>query len=535
MIDFNPFGEKSVFDKSVNEIYSRLKKASDPDHDRNSEKVPYPQYKDDPVGFFVNVLDIPRDSIWGSLEEIMLSVRDNLITAVQSATGVGKTWTAARIALWWLYTRYPAKVVTTAAPPERQIKELVWGEIHSAYRNAVSRGVIFPGDKPLTMEIIVEKEHWIKGFTIPVTGTDQEKVARLSGHHSPNLLVIVDESFAVPDSVYEAIDGFTDGVGNRELYLSNPLAPSGPFYNLVTYNPKCNTIRLSAFDHPNVQTGKLIIPGCVTREKTISRIENWTRPLMDHEIPDVSCAHIPSYVPVYGGTYRKITMPMFYVKTMGEFPAEAEDALISMAWIDKAISRWTSEKPEIEAIYGVDIAEKGIDANVLIERRGSWIAPMKRWKGINVIASGDVVTHSVESKLSSIFVDGNGFGAGVAPYLVKSGYKNAMGIKTQERPTLKRVKGIEDNEKIEFARLRDQLFWSMREWLKTDEAAIPPDENLKQELLALRYEQDVNGNIKITAKSELKKVLGRSPDSADALALTFYVGKQWSSLKFVQV
>ncbi len=73
----------------------------------------------------------------------------------------------------------------------------------------------------------------------------------------------------------------------------------------------------------------------------------------------------------------------------------------------------------------------------------------------------------------------------------------------------------------EFHRLRDQLWWTVREWLRTDPGAmLPPDESLIEELSIPTYEIK-DGKIKIMSKDVMRELLGRSPDRCDALCLTF--------------
>jgi hypothetical protein len=74
-----------------------------------------------------------------------------------------------------------------------------------------------------------------------------------------------------------------------------------------------------------------------------------------------------------------------------------------------------------------------------------------------------------------------------------------------------------------FQNLRAELFWRLREALKAEKLALPPDDMLDQELASMRYEFDSKGRIAMEAKKNLASRIGRSPDSADALALTFFV------------
>ena len=65
------------------------------------------------------------------------------------------------------------------------------------------------------------------------------------------------------------------------------------------------------------------------------------------------------------------------------------------------------------------------------------------------------------------------------------------------------------------------MWWSCREWLRTDPGAmLPPDELLIEELQAPTYEVH-KGKIRVMKKATMREVLKRSPDRADALCLTF--------------
>jgi hypothetical protein len=44
---------------------------------------------------------------------------------------------------------------------------------------------------------------------------------------------------------------------------------------------------------------------------------------------------------------------------------------------------------------------------------------------------------------------------------------------------------------------------------------------LEGELTSTNYKYDKDGRLQLVSKDEIKRVLGRSPDSSDALALTF--------------
>ena len=91
---------------------------------------------------------------------------------------------------------------------------------------------------------------------------------------------------------------------------------------------------------------------------------------------------------------------------------------------------------------------------------------------------------------------------------------SASSVKVASSPT-------QTTELGEFQILRDQIWWSCREWLRIDSGAmLPPDELLVEELATPTYEV-INGKIRVMKKDVMRDLLKRSPDRADALCLSF--------------
>ena len=66
---------------------------------------------------------------------------------------------------------------------------------------------------------------------------------------------------------------------------------------------------------------------------------------------------------------------------------------------------------------------------------------------------------------------------------------------------------------------RSEMWDLMRQWLARN-GSIYQDEQMIRDLASSGYEYD-NGRLKLEDKAAIRKRLGRSPDSGDALALTF--------------
>ena len=488
-------------------------------------------YQSDPIGFCTNVLN---ERVTDDVRAMMESVRDYEITVAISSNAVGKTWGAARIATWFYLCHPDTKVFTAAAPPLENLKNLLWGEIGSV----VTRNLKLFKDHTITsLDIRRGPEDYLTGVTIPSAGTGQEREAKFSGKHSEHLMFVLDESDAIPDDVYRGIESCMSGGHVRMLLMFNPRQEAGAVWRMIR-DRTANVVHLSALRHPNVIEGLDIIPGAVTRETTVRRINEWTRPAhpdekitkeLSFDMPDFLVGSTAkrqdgtSYPPLKPGNY-KIINPAFSYMVLGRYPAAGTDQLISREWISQARARYDiyvithGDRPPDGAtgIMGLDCAEMGDDSNVAVGRYGGYLTSFDSWGGIDTIETGSRAVDWYRSHpgITSANVDATGVGAGVAPHMQRVKGCVATSIKVASSPTIKTNIG-------EFRILRDELWWRVREWLRADPGAmLPPDEELIEELMCPVYNTD-SGKIEVMKKKDMREVLGRSPNKADALCMTF--------------
>jgi len=500
------------------------------------------KYAADPIGFCKHELGA---EFTPEIEEVLLSVRDNPVTIARSANGVGKSYSAAHIAVWFWKAFPNAQVFVTAAPPLDNLKRVLWGEIMTIYHKNPNA---FVEDNTRTLEIYRGQKSSIAGVAIPTSGTAEERQAKFSGKHAPALLFIVDEGDAVPDEVYKGIESCLSGGMARLLIMFNPRAERGPVY-IRERTKNGHVVHLSALDHPNVTTGVDLIPGAVNRDITVRRINEWTRPLMEGErclpaeefiVPDFLVDWVAvgqdgqKYPPLPAGK-RKIIEPAFWHMVLGQYPAQDETQLISEAWVQAARQRWDEHvavygetpPPSDETLMGVDVAELGTDYNIACLRYGGFVARFIPWAGLDGHATASKCLGLYRKhKVTMAMIDASGYGSTVAPFMAREGRNDnlatenikVVGVKVGEKP-MEFVKV----EWGEFYSLRDQLWWALREWLRLDpHAMLPPDELLLEELKIVTYGVDDRSNkIKIMRKDDMRSLLKRSPDRADALCLTF--------------
>lgn len=497
------------------------------------------QYRDDPAGFGMDVLG---EYYTPDIIKVMESVRDNRVTIARSSNQVGKSHSAARIAVWWLLMWDNAQVYTASAPPEANLKRILWGEIGGLINKHPE---LVSNFKVRTLNIERNPQSFLTGVAIPMSGTKEERQAKFAGKHSEHLLFIIDEGDAVPDEVYAGIESCMSGGHVRLLIMFNPRRRSGTVWRMER-DGLANVIELPAFNHPNVIYGESRIPSAVDRETTVRRINEWTRPLTSEERPSDSCFQVPPflvgttamsakgqrYAPLQPG-YREVKEPAFWYMVLGKYPQQDETQLISQEWINNARARWDAyiavhgnRPPEgVSPTMGLDVGEFGPDPNVACFRYGGWVAPFTAWNDMDTDAvatrAGELYK---EKQCATAHVDATGYGSNVAPKMSRNGC-SADGVKVSESPTEK-PEGLD----ADFYQLRDQLWWSVREWLRTDPGAmLPPDEMLIEELLAPTYSYfGKHVQLKICAKPVLRDILRRSPDRADALCLTFAPGGGWS-------
>lgn len=497
---------------------------------RKSENAPvgWEKYQSDPAGFGRDVLG---DHFTDDVITMMESVRDNPITVAKSGNAIGKSHGAARVAVWF-YKAFPdAQVYTTAAPPESNLKRILWGEIGGLI---VRHPDLFAGDKLNSLHVERNAQSFLTGVAIPVAGTEAQRQAKFSGKHAPHLLFIVDEGDAVPPEIYAGIESCMSGGFARLLVMFNPRSQVGPVW-LMEKERRANIVNLSALTHPNVIEGRDVIPGAVTSDVVVRRVNEWSRPLTPGEQPDVECFTVPDYLvgriagaqdgrtyPPLAAGIRKVTEPALFYMVLGQYAPAGETQLISRAWIDAARARYDTyqagrgDRPPdfVHPVMGLDVAEFGRDANAVCLRYGGWVAPFQEWNGIDPDASAIRAAIVYEqSHCRTALVDATGVGAGVAPRMERLGC-DAVSVKVAMSPT-------ESTELGEFRILRDQLWWSVREWLRTDTGAmLPPDEELIEELATPTY--SVMGmTIRVMEKDIMRTLLKRSPNKADALCLTF--------------
>ena len=241
--------------------------------------------------------------------------------------------------------------------------------------------------------------------------------------------------------------------------------------------------------------------------------------------------------PEYRAKLNSLPEPLRTQLLYGDFGvAKADDAfqVIPSAWVKAAQERWTATPPNGVPMccIGVDVAQGGQDKTTLAIRRDGWYAPIVSVPGVQTpdgkTVAGLVITNRRDG--AKVVVDvGGGWGGDAYGHLKENGVDTVsyMGVKKSNRRTV--------DKQLPFFNVRSEAYWRFREALDPSQVqgstiALPPDSELVADLCAPTF--DVGGNgIKIEAKEELVKRLGRSTDKGDAVVMAWWDGVRGANIK----
>lgn len=440
------------------------------------------RWRGDPTTFAKQALGVKK--IWSRQRDILTAVAEHDRVAVRSGHKVSKSTSAAIIALWWIAVWADGRVVMTSSGG-RQVKDIIWREVRRLYREApVPLGGKMSLDPATGLKMVDGRE--IVGFSTK----EPEKIAGYSG---PHMLFIIDEASGVPEEIFEALEGNRAADGTKIVMFSNPTQTSGTFYDAFhTKKRFWYGIHISSEESPNV-TGEMRIPGLAGPAWIAEKVEEWKR----------------------GSS-------IFAVRVLGEFPSQGTNTVITLHLVSLATNNHDATKAQGRLKIGVDVARFGDDDSVIRGVRGHVALRAVTIKGAEVTEVAGAVLNYVRenrtdaSEIPLVKVDVIGVGAGVADILRESDEVEVADINVSESATATDGEG-----KPTYSKLRDQLWFGCADWL-TEGGTYEPDDHLDQELVAPIYTFDSQGRRKVSGKDEIKKIIGRSPDQADALCLAIY-------------
>jgi hypothetical protein len=448
------------------------------------------RYRADPVAW---VHDRLHEHLWSKQREILESIRDHRRTAVYSCHRVGKSYLGGRLAFWWLDTHAPGEaLVVTSAHSSTQVKMALWREMGRVH----SKGH-FPGRMNQT-------EYWI-----PLdNGAREEMVAfgrkpadedysAFQGTYAKYVLFILDEACYVPSPLWDGADTLIGNEFSRMVAFGNP-------------------------DDPNTEFGDVCSPG--SGWKTISigyqDTPNFSGEDCPQEVKDLLIG--PTWVEEKRRKWGEEN-PLYISKVLGRFPqTSSPDSLIPLHWIHAAQQR--TLEPGLPNEIGEDVGGGG-NRSVTCHRQGPVARIIARDHNPDTMQTlGSLMNSIAATGATTTRVDRVGIGWGMVNRAaeIAADIHELPPIRARAKSIIGVNVGDPSSNPQEFANLRAEGYWGLRETFQDGDIDLDPDDDdLAAQLVALKYKRTSRGQIQIESKEEMRRRGMPSPDDADALMLAF--------------
>ena len=403
--------------------------------------------------------------------------------AVASGRGIGKSALVAWIILWMLSTRLGSTIIVTANT-EQQLRSRTWSELGkwltlaiNSHWFAKTATTIKPDawfDEALKRDLQIDTGYYYAQAQL----WSEENPDAFAGIHSTyGVCLIMDEASGIPAPIYSVSEGFfSEPTTNRYWFtFSNPRRNTGPFYD--SFHSRRQYWKTEQIDSRDVEgTDKELFQKMIEQygeDSTVSRVE-----------------------------------------VMGEFPQADDDTVIPMELIRAAMGREVSLTASEPIIWGLDVARFGGDNSALCVRQGNTVIDIQSFQSMDLMQLCGVIKNmyddaTVMEQPQEILVDVIGLGSGVVDRLAEQNLP-VRGVNVAEAPATKK----------NYLNLRAELWFAIKDWLAQRDCRLPENDELASELAAPQYKYTSSGKIKIESKDEMRKRGIKSPDKADALALT---------------
>lgn len=430
--------------------------------------------------------------------DILNALRDYNEVLVPSCHDSGKTFTAARALLWFLFSHPKDCIVLSTAPTFTQVTDLLWKEV----ANAISKAK-FPLFNPKDGHKVLQTklEFGPKWFATGITSDDP---VNYQGFHASSILVILDEADGIKKEVWDALEGVLTSGNAKLLAIGNPLDPTSQFAARVrnAQAPKSKVIRITDDDVlPVTDGGKN--PFLLQRAWVDDKKTKWGE-----------------------------SSALYMGKVKAQWPESSTDTLIPLTWLLRARGR-AVERGILT--YGVDIARFGTNRTVRTLIAGNQVLWSRATaKEDTVETATRVINDIVSYEPAMTQIDETGVGAGVLDQV-----RRHLG----KRYT---VVGVNNGGKafneVKYANRAAEMWWAVRESFEKDQIGLDmgdPDatEELINDLNRPTYSYNRHQKLIIdkfglprgTSEFSLNQEerAAASPDRADSFVLAYTAARPY--------
>ena len=453
------------------------------------------EWRENPVTFVRQVFGVEPDE-WQKEVLMTFASKDPKASRIsmQACAGPGKTsclsWCGWNFLLCYAEKGYHPNAAAMAVTSDN-LKDNLWKEMAVW----MERSDLLKSAFVWTKERIFAKQHsatwWMSARTWSKSANEEEQGRTLSGLHSRFILYLIDESGDIsPNVLRSAEQGLSNCQFGKILQAGNPTSMEGMLYAAATL---------------------------LRHNWTVIRITG--DPDDSNRSPRISLEWARDQIKQYG---RDDPWVMAYI--LGQFPPSSLNTLIGPDEVDAAMNRhlredvynWSQKR------LGIDVARFGDDLTVLFPRQGKAAfrpAPMrhKRDSPVSVdIANRVMLAKGKWGSEMEFFDDTVGWSHGAIDVMRGAGYSPLAVLFNGKAPDPR------------YKNMRAYMWLKMVEWIRGG-GALPKVPELVGELTIPTYTFS-GGQFILEEKDKIKLRLKRSPNYADALALTFAVPDMPASL-----
>ena len=451
------------------------------EHKRSIDRI-MGMYMDGTEGW----LRFMRDELLYTPDKPLLGVVDSVAkckdTALRSSHGVGKTTFGAN-ALLTALTLTPELLALQISPTWGQVKGIFWNELRKWYPNSRLATSMFEiADKAPLMRSRIDPQRWYS------EGKASNSPGKIEGKHAKRVLLIGDEAKAIPDDIFEAVQGALTSPLVWRLYLSTPTTPSAGY---------------SQFYY------------CFTKNRAY-----WdTYKISAQESPRVSAKWIQSMYNEYGKESQVVE-----ARVHANFPDASGNILIPLQAAEAMYNPDIQlDKLKGPISIGVDVARFGDDETVIAVVQGSTLIHRKILeKNDTMEAARETMRVANTYNATTVVIDDIGVGGGLTDVLKEK-------LDHPKYTLIAFVGSRRAKQKKKFKSLWDEVLWEFAQDVKNKEFnSYIDDEQLVFQLAGYQLEYTANNQIKTkypSKKSEGRASEQKSPDRAVAAVLAHHGNK----------
>jgi hypothetical protein len=462
-------------------------------------------------------------------------------TLIKSANGTSKTYQAARWAMWWCTVFPPEEsLAIITAPTLAQVEEGVFHYLKTSH-GTVKAAALQRGEKtsPWPGWISEQSEWKYRGDGGNITlalgrvpgASDAVSTFQGMRREGGRSLIVLDEAGGVSEAIYTAIEALITSDEARMVGIGNPDKRGTEFYNKFTSEAErveYNLHTISAYDLPSM-TGEIVYPDDAKKQELMLRGLTTAKWICHKERVWQTGGEL--YYDEHLGHMRRaggVANGRFKAKVLGEFPGDADNTFFAEDHINKARETVIIPADDERPVLGVDIATTGEDESVVYVNTGGrvrlfdktipYMDGEDRRETSGVWSKEDTLTaarriHAIAKYTNAreVRIDGNAVGSGAATDLVR------LDEFADRAYDIVRVVGSRSSSDSARWRIwRDEIHEFFADQMRDGLIDLDPeDKALRDELMLITYTL-VNRAIKIDKKSDMKTLMGGSPDRADA-------------------